>query len=389
MSSSLTRRKLVAGVAWAAPVVAASATVPSYAASVAADCTLAASPAYSISGTDEGAKTVKTFTVPNNVYKLRFELVGGAGGTNNRMTPAGSGAKVTGVVAITPGSTVQIVAAAGGIGDGSLIPTAGGEGYGNGGSVPAYTIPASVTAQVDAKYADPANSKSQVYAASGGGSSALLIDGTVEVYNAERSKVLIYNSGFGGAAGAGGAGGAAGTLPVSGPVIGFETTNNQVLFSQFVAGNAGTSGFAGNGGDGAGAYSYQLDENPASVHEKGTYEDRSWDLDVYNDEGAYAQNFNGYQSVVSGGGGAGYGGGGSGAAQSVSSIVLTQKWLNSPTGVRQGLGYTMQGGAGGAGGSYLAPSVSEGAIVSAENAPQWMHDRGNGSVTVTFCEAAA
>ena len=109
MSSSLTRRKLVAGVAWAAPVVAASATVPSYAASVAADCTLAASPAYSISGTDEGAKTVKTFTVPNNVYKLRFELVGGAGGTNNRMTPAGSGAKVTGVVAVTPGSTVQIL----------------------------------------------------------------------------------------------------------------------------------------------------------------------------------------------------------------------------------------------------------------------------------------
>ena len=82
-------------------------------------------------------------------------------------------------------------------------------------------------------------------------------------------------------------------------------------------------------------------------------------------------------------------GGGSGAAQSVSSIVLTQKWLNSPTGVRQGLGYTMQGGAGGAGGSYLAPSVSDGAIASAENAPQWMHDRGNGSVTVTFCEAAA
>lgn len=306
---------------------------------------------------------------------------------------------------------------------------------------------------MDAKYADPANSKSQVYAASGGGSSALLIDGTVvavagggggagmtssgvsyadpwysnldgqidagvaalgsdaspqfgaagsasaaagsngtpgyEIYRAERSKVLTYNSGSGGAAGAGGAGGAAGTLPVSGPVIGFETTNNQVLFSQFVAGNAGTSGFAGNGGDGAGAYSYQLDENPASVHEKGTYEDRSWDLDIYNDEGAYAQNFNGYQSVVSGGGGAGYGGGGSGAAQSVSSIVLTQKWLNSPTGVRQGIGYTMQGGAGGAGGSYLAPSVSDGAIASAENAPQWMHDRGNGSVTVTFCEAAA
>lgn len=455
MSTSLTRRKLVAGAAWAAPVVAASATIPSYAASVAAtnDCILAASPAYSISGTDEGAKTVQSFAVPNNVHKLRFELVGGAGGTNNRMTPAGSGAKVSGIVPVTPGSIVQIIAAAGGIGDGSLTPTAGGEGYGNGGSVPAYTIPATITAQVDAKYPNPANSKTQAYAASGGGSSALLIDGVVvavagggggagmttsgvsyadpwysnfngqidagvaplgsdaspqfdaagsasaaagsngtsgyEIYNAERSKVLTYNSGFGGAAGVGGAGGAAGTLPASGPIIGFETTNNQVLFSQFVAGNTGTSGFAGNGGDGAGAYSYQLDENPASVHEKGTYEDRSWDLDVYNDEGAYAQNFNGYQSVVSGGGGAGYGGGGSGAAQSVSSIVLTQKWLNSPTGVRQGIGYTMQGGAGGAGGSYIAPSVTDGSIVSAENAPQWMRERGNGSVTVTFCEAAA
>ena len=96
MSTSLTRRKLVAGAAWAAPVVAASATIPSYAASVAAtnDCTLAAHPAYNISGTEEGTKTVQTFAVPDNVHKLHFELVGGAGGTNNRMTPAGSGAKV-------------------------------------------------------------------------------------------------------------------------------------------------------------------------------------------------------------------------------------------------------------------------------------------------------
>ena len=179
MSTSLTRRKLVAGAAWAAPVVAASATIPSYAASVAADCTFAAHPAYNISGTEEGTKTVQSFAVPSNVHKLRFELVGGAGGTNNRMTPAGSGAKVSGIIPVTPGSTVQIIVAAGGIGDGSLTPTAGGEGYGNGGSVPAYTIPGNITAQVDAKYADPANSKTQAYAASGGGSSALLIDGVV------------------------------------------------------------------------------------------------------------------------------------------------------------------------------------------------------------------
>jgi len=65
MSTSLTRRKLVAGAAWAAPVVAASATIPSYAASVAAtnDCILAPNPAYNISGTDEGTKTVQSFAV--------------------------------------------------------------------------------------------------------------------------------------------------------------------------------------------------------------------------------------------------------------------------------------------------------------------------------------
>ena len=39
-------------------------------------------------------------------------------GRAERPGAAGSGAKVTGVVAVTPGSTVQIVAAAGGIGDG-------------------------------------------------------------------------------------------------------------------------------------------------------------------------------------------------------------------------------------------------------------------------------
>ena len=102
MTQPISRRAIAKAGVWSAPVVAASATIPSYAASVAADCTFAAHPAYNISGTDEGTKTVQSFAVPNNVHKLRFELVGGAGGTNNRMTPAGSGAKVTGVVSVTP-----------------------------------------------------------------------------------------------------------------------------------------------------------------------------------------------------------------------------------------------------------------------------------------------
>lgn len=327
-----------------------------YAASVAAtkDCILATSPAYSISGTDEGAKTVQSFTVPNNVHKLRFEMVGGAGGTNNRMLQAGSGAKVTGIIPVTPGSTVQIIAAAGGIGDGSLNPTAGGEGYGNGGSVPAYTIPANIIAQVDAKYPNPANSKSQVYAASGGGSSALLIDGTV-----------VAVAGVGGGAGMTSSG-------VSYADPWYSNLNGQI-----------DAGVASLGSDASPQFSVAGSASAAagSVGTPG--------YEIYNAERSKVLTYNSGAGGVASVGGAGYGGGGSGAAQSVSSIVLTQKWLNSPTGVRQGLGYTMQGGTGGAGGSYLAPSVTDGAIASAENAPQWMRERGNGSVKVTFCEAAA
>ncbi len=119
---------------------------------------------------------------------------------------------------------------------------------------------------------------------------------------------------------------------------GLGSHQQQVLFSQFVAGNAGTSGFAGNGG---GAYSYQLRTPPACT--KGS-EDRSWDLDVYNDEGRMRAELQrlpvhwcpavaAQATVVAV----------PGAAVCLLG-VLTE--ANSPTGVRQGIGYTMQGGAG-------------------------------------------
>ena len=177
MSTNISRRKVVAGAAWAAPVVAASAAVPAFASSTV--CEWESSAAYSVAGTSAGAKDTTSFVVPALVDKIKFEVVGGAGGTNYDDMAAGFGAKVTGEISVRAGQTVQLIGAAGGIGNGPLTAAEGGEGYGNGGSSNLPTpIPSSVMQQVNTIW--PANSplKRVIYSASGGGSSALVIDGT-------------------------------------------------------------------------------------------------------------------------------------------------------------------------------------------------------------------
>ena len=177
MSTNISRRKVVAGAAWAAPVVAASAAVPAFASST--ECEWASSPAYTAQGTSAGAKDTVSFVVPERVDKIKFEVVGGAGGTNYDDMAAGSGAKITGTIAVQPGQTVQLIGAAGGIGNGPLTAAEGGEGYGNGGSSNLPTpIPSTIMQQVNTIW--PANSplKRVTYSASGGGSSALVINGT-------------------------------------------------------------------------------------------------------------------------------------------------------------------------------------------------------------------
>ena len=177
MSTNISRRKVVAGAAWAAPVVAASAVVPAFASST--ECEWASTPNYSISGTSAGAKTVQKFVVPAKVDKIKFVVKGGPGGTQYPAVPGGRAAMLSGTIAVKEGQTVEIVAAAGGIGNFPLNPAEGGEGYGNGGSSNLPTpIPSSVMQQVNTIW--PANSplKRVTYSASGGGSSALVIDGT-------------------------------------------------------------------------------------------------------------------------------------------------------------------------------------------------------------------
>ena len=476
MSTNISRRKVVAGAAWAAPVVAASAAVPAFAAS-SEPCKYAAAPKFNISGQPSGAKDTVKFTIPAKVDSIRFEVAGGAGGGSNQV-PGGSGALVTGEIPVKEGQVIELVAASGGVAylesvrgvDSPSLwqtrPATGGKGYGNGGDVNEQPVPADVKAQVDANWSKPSDMKRYLYGGSGGGSSALIINGTPvavagggggagirtqpgtnnmpsgKYYNPKAvdasttrlsdpdvKSVLPAGASAsaaagddaetsishytvlkphttdgtamkvaGGKGGNGGVGGAGGEQPllyndkanVFG-VLGFTSQNKQELFSSSVAGDKGGSGFDGKGADGVFAYSYQIDNNDISKLEI-VHATNPVNLnDKTNlDKDSTLKSFNGYQTVVSAGGGAGYGGGGSGAARGLSSIITSQKWNGNeePTRYRQNVSALLQAGAGGAGGSFVAPSVAEGTITSANNAAKQSGVRNPGYVKVTLCERA-
>ena len=477
MSTNISRRKVVAGAAWAAPVVAASAAVPAFASSTV--CEPEGSAAYSISGLSSGAKNTQKFTVPAKVDKIIFEVKGGAGGGAHSSAPGGAGASLTGTIEVKEGQVVELVAAAGGVAYLSTEPgvasrsiyvnrpATGGEGYGKGGDVNAYTVPSDVIAKVDAKWSSASDTKRYTYGGSGGGSSALVIDGTVvalagggggagmrtspgsnnlgkndydgKYYNPKATDMgtaelgdaenpgylgaggsataaageagttavswfthmrdasgkrpargeMKAAAGNGGAGGTGGTGGEKPELFSARNAYGyasFVSTNNQEIYSSSTAGDQGGNGFDGKGADGVTAYGYQVDNNDKSVPEKLPLADGSGAGTFSYEQAGY--NFNGYQGVVSGGGGAGYGGGGSGAARVLSAIQTNQKWNGNtaPNGLRQNIGAISQAGAGGAGGSYLASNVIDGAITSAKNGATTSGVRNPGSVKITFCK---
>ena len=474
MSTNISRRKVVAGAAWAAPVVAASAAVPAFASST--ECEYSSAPKFNISGQPSGAKDTVKFTVPAKVDKIKFEVAGGAGGGSAQVA-GGSGALVTGVIPVKEGQVIELVAASGGVAylasepgvDSAAIwqtrPATGGKGYGNGGDVNEQPVPADAKARVEAIAPMPSDMKRYLYGGSGGGSSALVIDGTpiavagggggAGIRTQPGTNNMPANSPFynpkavnasttslgdtavksvlpagasasaaagddaetsishytvlkphttdgtamkvaGGKGGGNGTGGAGGEQPllyndkanVFG-VLGFTSQNKQELFSSSVAGDKGGSGFDGKGADGVFAYSYQIDNNDISKLEI-VHQTNPLNL---NEKRPYSENdtrksFNGYQTVVSAGGGAGYGGGGSGAARGLSAIITSQKWNanEEPTRYRQNVSALLQAGAGGAGGSYVAPSVTGGAIASANNAAKASGVRNPGYVKVYLCE---
>lgn len=460
MSTQISRRRVVAGAAWAAPVIATSAAVPVFAASL--DCVFADSPHKFLRGYSD-YRVEEEFTVPANVHRIRFDIFGG-GGISDTGHESGSGARTTGIVEVKPGQTVRVIAG-GGSGDnyhrrGNLAtegPGRGGRGYGDGGDAPRFTMPAEVVAEVTKRYPGALNWRElkggpkgtvEVYGHPGGGASALLIDGEIiavagggggggvtysytsaphakhfpavldasvtnfyhptvrpirsfagsglstrggdattgtQFYTHSLNTKVSVDGGKGGNNGAGGAGAAKPEVPTGSPnhIFSYDSQNNQVLYSSSAAGNAGGSGFKAKGGNGAVAYSYQLDNNDPKNLEVLTLP--GGERIEFSAEETAAE-FNGYQFAMSGGGGGGYGGGGSGAALALSAITTIQKWNNNPDGIRQSVSYLQFSGAGGAGGSYLSPRVIQGEISNSMNSMRGGINVHDGEAKVYLCE---
>ncbi len=196
---------------------------------------------------------------------------------------------------------------------------------------------------VDVHMTDPEHpTHAPVYSAAGVAGGARGGDATEghEYYAQDLNLELTVKGGKGGGNGIGGAGGAKSIVMTGTPnsIFSFDSQNKQVLYSSSTAGNPGTNGLNGKGGDGVMSVSYQLDDNKAwwrqdDVEVLEFPDGTRKEIHYYG----VAPYFNGAQIIVSGGGGGGYGGGGSGAALSQSSITIAQKWNNNPKGIRQSI----------------------------------------------------
>ncbi|MDW5597162.1 Ig-like domain-containing protein, partial [Conexibacter stalactiti] len=204
------------------------------------------------------------YTVPSGPGTLRVEAIGARGGANGRPTSAagGSGARIAGDIAATPGSTLYVlVGGNGAVGTGgfngggaagtsswqvcdgwgcSTYPTAGG---GGGGATDIRTLPSSNPLSLDARLL--------VAAGGGGGGGAFFGGGNGGAAGQAGSRVTFsLNEGVGGAgtASAPGAGGAIGGLSGSGAIGGAG--------SQY-GGAGGGGGLYGGGGSGNDGSSYE------------------------------------------------------------------------------------------------------------------------------------
>ncbi|WP_314455176.1 glycine-rich protein, partial [Rothia aeria] len=169
MTQEISRRKLVAGTAWAAPAVLASTAVPAYAASAAVPCF--------VSKITSAEANYHELVVPDGATYMRFNIVGGAGGMLDPKPPqssatAGRGAQISGYLKVTPGQILKIYLGSSGQAFGTQ-PAEGGAGYGKGGSSklsPSSVIPAEEQTILTDLEAD----NIAIYGGSGGGSSAIV-----------------------------------------------------------------------------------------------------------------------------------------------------------------------------------------------------------------------
>ena len=214
MRRGISRRDLVTGTAWAAPLVLSTAVIPAYASSSADDgpC-LDPDKSYDIFAKDvrvaaenraTGEKGYEEIVVPDYASYMRFDLRGGAGGNlearyskatgyNRTGGTGGGGGYIKGTVKVTPGQRIKFYVGASGVGYYDR-PAKGGEGYGNGGSSAA--LPTELGSDVQGKLNSHSN-KVTVYSGSGGGSSAIVM---VDAQTSQETVLAV--AGGGGGAGA-------------------------------------------------------------------------------------------------------------------------------------------------------------------------------------------
>lgn len=147
-ASRISRRRIVQGAAWSAPVILATATIPVWAASGEPTCSPALILKPTATGYKDKAGAYTEWLVPEGIGRVRFDLVGGAGGAATSFTPqyltdvtnaalagGGAGAQLSGVLAVKSGDILRVWAGNGGVGSvAGAQPAFGGEGYAAGGS---------------------------------------------------------------------------------------------------------------------------------------------------------------------------------------------------------------------------------------------------------------
>ena len=410
MRRGISRRDLVTGTAWAAPLVLSTAVIPAYASSSADDgpC-LDPDKSYDIFAKDvrtaaenraTGEKGYEEIVVPDYASYMRFDLRGGAGGNlearyskatgyNRTGGTGGGGGYIKGTVKVTPGQRIKFYVGASGVGYYDR-PAKGGEGYGNGGSSAA--LPTELGSDVQGKLNSHSN-KVTVYSGSGGGSSAIVM---VDAKTSQET-VLAVAGGGGGAGARGlthivtyagtwitddpasyrasslhiGRGGSAGDDYVS---EGLGRSGKERYYRHYYAevlipsGSNGSSAAGGSGGDLA----------TVTGDEKLTFSSTSR-TEIYtgNTVGNTSDGRNATGYIVSGGGGAGYGGGGSGSAVAAAS--------ENPVYMYDEAAFVgVASGGGGGGGNFVSPDVIN-PYITAEGGLILRGEIRDGTITYSFC----
>ena len=206
-----------------------------------------------------------------------------------------------------------------------------------------------------------------------------------QFYTHSLNTKVSVDGGKGGNNGAGGAGAAKPEVPTGSPnhIFSYDSQNNQVLYSSSAAGNAGGSGFKAKGGNGAVAYSYQLDNNDPK------------NLEVLTLPGGERIEFSAEETAAE--------------FKRLPVRNVRRRWRRlrrwwfgcctgavcyygpfrsgiQPAGIRQSVSYLQFSGAGGAGGSYLSPRVIQGELSNSMNSMRTGINVYDGEAKVYLCE---